>query len=218
MSLSAPSTASAEARRSYAVRFVGDLGYVVTFNQTDPLYVVDLTNPEQPVLAGQVSLSGYSSFLQPLSGSLLLGIGQAVDQELRTEGLQLEVFNVAQPDQPALLSRQQLGRNATSAAEYDPHALLWWPAADLLVLPVDDYSSNGAEQFGWCVDRRLLGHAAPGRALSQPVSSQQGGYPEIERAVVVGGDIYTLSEQGVMVSDMTSLSRVAWLAYQNASS
>ena len=202
----------------YAVRFVGDLGYVVTFNQTDPLYVVDLTNPEQPVLAGQVSLSGYSSFLQPLSGSLLLGIGQAVDQELRTEGLQLEVFNVAQPDQPALLSRQQLGRNATSAAEYDPHALLWWPAADLLVLPVDDYSSNGASSSAGVWTVGSSGTLRQDGALSQPVSSQQAGYPEIERAVVVGGDIYTLSEQGVMVSDMTSLSRVAWLAYQNASS
>ncbi len=159
----------------YAVRFVGDLGYVVTFNQTDPLYVVDLTNPEQPVLAGQVSLSGYSSFLQPLSGSLLLGIGQAVDQELRTEGLQLEVFNVAQPDQPALLSRQQLGRNATSAAEYDPHALLWWPAADLLVLPVDDYSSNGASSSAGVWTVGSSGTLRQDGALSQPVSSQQGG-------------------------------------------
>jgi hypothetical protein len=200
----------------YAVRFVGDLGYVVTFNQTDPLYVVDLTNPEQPVLAGQVSLSGYSSFLQPLSGSLLLGIGQAVDQDLRTEGLQLEVFNVAQPDQPALVSRQQLG-GATSAAEYDPHALLWWPAADLLVLPVDDYSSNGASSSAGVWTVGSSGTLRQVGALSQPVSSQEG-YPEIERAVVVGGDIYTLSEQGVMVSDMSSLSRVAWLAYQNTSS
>jgi uncharacterized secreted protein with C-terminal beta-propeller domain len=200
----------------YAVRFVGDLGYVVTFNQTDPLYVVDLTNPEQPVLAGQVSLSGYSSFLQPLSGSLLLGIGQAVDQDLRTEGLQLEVFNVAQPDQPALVSRQQLG-GATSAAEYDPHALLWWPAADLLVLPVDDYSSNGASSSAGVWTVGSSGTLRQVGALSQPVSSQEG-YPEIERSVVVGGDIYTLSEQGVMVSDMSSLSRVAWLAYQNTSS
>ncbi len=201
----------------YAVRFVGDLGYVVTFNQTDPLFVVDLTNPDRPVLAGQVSLSGYSSFLQPLSGSLLLGIGQAVDRELRIGGLQLEVFDVAQPGRPTLVSRQQLGSGASSAAEYDPHALLWWPAADLLVLPVDDYSgavassSSGVWSVGSSGTLRRVG------ALSQPRSSPQG-YPEIERAVVVGGDIYTLSEQGVMVSDMSSLSRVAWLAYHNASS
>ena len=125
----------------YSVRFAGDLGYVVTFNQTDPLYVVDLSNPEQPVLAGQVSLSGYSSFLQPLTGSLLLGVGQAVDQQLRTQGLQLEVFNVAQPSQPALISRQQLGNRAIPSRVRPARAPVV-AACNLLVLPVDNYSGS----------------------------------------------------------------------------
>ena len=121
----------------------GDLGYVVTFNQVDPLYVIDLSNPAQPSLAGQVSLSGYSSFLQPLSSGLLLGVGQAVDQTLAPQGLQVEVFNVSDPAKPSLVSQQQLSDGASSAAEYDPHALLWWPQSNLLVLPVDDYSGSG---------------------------------------------------------------------------
>ena len=210
-------TGLGKGEKIYAVRFAGDLGYVVTFNQTDPLYVVDLSNPEDPALSGQVSLSGYSSFLQPLGNGLLLGVGQAVDQELRTEGLQLEVFNVAQPGQPVLDSRQQLGWGASSAAEYDPHALLWWPQSKLLVLPVDNYSASAATSAAdvWSVSASgLLSQLG---TLSQPGSSQSG-YPEIERAVIVGNDIYTLSEQGVMVSDMSSLSEVAWLAYQNTSS
>jgi hypothetical protein len=53
--------------------------------------------------------------------------------------------------------------------------------------------------------------------VAQP-GSAAGGYPEIERAVIVGNDIYTLSEQGLMVNDMSSLSQLAWLPYQNASS
>ena len=201
----------------YAVRFAGDIGYVVTFNQTDPLYVVNMSNPAQPALSGQVSLSGYSSFLQPLGNGLLLGIGQAVDHGLRTDGLQLEVFNVAQPGQPVLASRQQLGAGANSLAENDPHALLWWPQANLLVLPVDNYSGSTAISAAdvWSVG--TSGTLSQLGTLSQP-SSGQNGYPEIERAVIVGNDIYTLSEQGVMVSDMGSLSEAAWLAYQNASS
>ncbi|HTT88075.1 MAG TPA: beta-propeller domain-containing protein [Acidimicrobiales bacterium] len=209
----------------YAVRFSGALGYVVTFNQTDPLYVVDLSDPRHPAVAGQVSLAGYSSFLQPLQAGLLLGIGEAVDQQLRTEGLQLEVFNVADPGQPALVSRQQLGNGASSAAEYDPHAIVWWPASSLLVLPVDDYASpasngspNGPPNSSagvWSISSSGTLHQLGW--LTQPGTSQSGtspdGYPEIERAVVVGGDIYTISEQGVMESDMSSLSRVAWLAY-----
>jgi hypothetical protein len=206
-----------EGEKIYSVRFIGDLGYVVTYNQTDPLYVLDLSNPQQPALAGQVSLSGYSSLLQPLGTGLLLGVGQAVDQQLRTQGLQVEVFDVANPAQPSLVSRQELGNGAGSAAENDPHALLWWPQSNLLVMPVDDYSGSGPSSAAdvWSVS--LSGALDQVGSLSQPGSSQDG-YPEIERAVVVGSNIYTLSEQGVMVNDMASLSQVAWLAYQNASS
>ena len=204
-----------EGEKIYSVRFIGDLGYVVTYNQTDPLYVVDLSTPDRPTLAGQVSLSGYSSVLQPLSGGLLLGVGQAVDQQLRTQGLQVEVFDVADPAQPSLVSQQGLGNGAGSAAEYDPHALLWWPQSDLLVMPVDDYSGPGPSSAAdvWSVSPS--GTLDQVGTLSQPGSSQDG-YPEIERAVAVGSNVYTLSEQGVMVNDMTSLSQVAWLAYQNA--
>jgi len=201
----------------YSVRFEGDLGYVVTFNQVDPLYVIDLSNPAQPALAGQVSLSGYSSFLQPLSAGLLLGVGQAVDQTLAPQGLQVEVFNVSDPASPSLVSQQQLGDGASSTAEYDPHALLWWPQANLLVLPVDDYSVSGPSSAAdvWTVSSS--GTLDQVGTLAQPGSSESG-YPEIERAVIVGNDIYTLSEQGLMVNDMSSLSQLAWLPYQNASS
>jgi uncharacterized secreted protein with C-terminal beta-propeller domain len=201
----------------YSVRFEGDLGYVVTFNQVDPLYVIDLSNPLKPALAGQVSLAGYSSFLQPLSAGLLLGVGQAVDQTLAPQGLQVEVFNVSDPSSPSLVSQQELGNGASSAAEYDPHALLWWPQSNLLVLPVNDYSSSGPSSAAdvWTVGSS--GTLDQVGTLAQPGSSDSG-YPEIERALIVGTDIYTLSEQGVMMNDISSLSQVAWLPYQNASS
>jgi len=206
-----------EGEKIYSVRFMGGLGYVVTYNQTDPLYVIDLSNPEQPALAGQVSLSGYSSLLQPLTSGLLLGVGQGVDQQLRTQGLQVEVFDVADPAQPALVSRQELGSGAGSAAEYDPHALLWWPQSNLLVMPVNDYSGTGPSSSAdvWSVSSS--GSLDQVGQLSQP-GSNEAGYPEIERAVVVGSDIYTLSEQGVMVNAMSSLAQVARLGYQNVSS
>ncbi len=85
----------------YAVRFIGSLAFVVTFRQTDPLYVVDLSAPTNPRTAGQLDLTGYSSFLQPVGNGLMLGIGQAVDQNLprdRTPGISVQRHRSEQPD------------------------------------------------------------------------------------------------------------------------
>ena len=204
-----------QGEKIYAVLFQGDLGYVVTFNQLDPLYVVDLSHPDHPALAGQVSLSGYSSLLQPLGNGLLAGVGQSVGSDLQAQGLQLEVFDVSDPGQPTLVSRQALGDGASSAAEYDPHALLWWPQSDLLVLPVDDYSGTGPSSTAEIWSVNASGTLSRVGTLTQPQpSSSDYGLPEIERAVVVGIDIYTISEQGVMASDMSSLAQLAWLPFQ----
>ncbi len=127
-----------QGEKIYGVRFVGPLGYVVTFNQTDPLYVVDLSDPAHPTLDGQLALTGYSSFLQPLGGSLLLGVGEAVDSNLRQTGLQLSVFDVSNPNRPVLRSRVEIN-GANSSAQNDPHALLWWPGRRLVAMPVTDY-------------------------------------------------------------------------------
>ncbi len=203
-----------EGEKIYAVRFAGPLAYVVTFRQTDPLYVIDLSQPAHPVLAGQLPLEGYSSSLQLLRPGLLLGIGQSVDADLRTVGLQLEAFDVAQPGQPSLVSRQELGPGATSAAEHDPHALLWWPAADLVALPVDGYGAQGGQPTSavelWTVGPS--GVLSEAGSISQPAGSQPVP-PEVEREVVVGQDLYTVSEQGVMASDLADLAPVAWLPY-----
>ena len=181
--------------------------------------MIDLSNPEEPALAGQVSLSGYSSVLQPLGNGLLAGVGQSVGSDLQAEGLQLEVFNVSNPGQPSLVSQQVLGDGSSSAAQYDPHALLWWPQSDLLVLPVDDYSGNGPSSMAEVWSVSPSGTLSRVGALTQPQPSNSDyGYPEIERAVVVGTDIYTISEQGVMASDITSLAQLAWLPFEGSSS
>ena len=229
----------------YAVRFVGALGYVVTFRQTDPLYVVDLSDPTAPRLAGQLPLTGYSSLLQPLGNDLVLGVGQAVDDNLRTSGLQLSLFDVSDPANPKLLSKDVLA-GARSAAEQDPHALLYWAATGTLVLPVTqwqpqpvpvDGSGAGAspvtDGFSGAIVWRLSGStlAEAGR-VSQPrpastlPSPMPGGAlgdamvapmaplaPGIERALVVGDNLFTVSEGGILQSDLSTLTQGAWMAY-----
>jgi uncharacterized secreted protein with C-terminal beta-propeller domain len=244
----------------YAVRFIGSLAFVVTFQQTDPLYVIDLSDPTNPRTAGQLALTGYSSFLQPVGNGLLLGIGQAVDQNLRVTGLQVSLFDVANPSNPTLVSKL-VYPEGTSAAESDPHALLYWAPSDLAVMPLqlpgDDaplpvtpgspIPHNGSDTgttsapFDGAVAVTISSTGLTEAArLSQPTpstapSSATGGPPSaggiaggveaepsiapyfpssgIERAVVVGNTLYTVSESGIMANDLNGFAEVAWLPY-----
>lgn len=222
-----------QGEKIYGVRFVGPLGYVVTFRQTDPLYILDLTSPTHPVLDGQLALTGFSSFLQPLGGGLMLGVGQGVDPNLRQTGLQLSVFDVSNPSAPVLKSRVDLG-SAESSAENDAHALLWWPATRTLALPLSDYQTNFDGIGVWHVDTdgtlhelaRLAQPAATsspgqgicscgnyaGEGVSVPVGycGCSGG---VQRAVVIGNLLYTTSENGIMANNMDTWTRAAWLPF-----
>jgi uncharacterized secreted protein with C-terminal beta-propeller domain len=255
----------------YAVRYVGPLAYVVTFRQTDPLYVVDLSDPAHPHAAGQLALTGYSSFLQPVGGNHLLGIGQAVDANLRTSGLQVSLFDVTDPSHPSLVSKLVLA-GAGSSAEDDPHALLYWAPAGLAVMPLQQYDPAGGGAPTSPFDGAVAFHVGPGSLteagrVSQPATAPTpvpvdpapgeppvapmpmpvapvpvpapmvpgttggGSAPgavgsgvalgvampyggtAIERELVVGSMLYTVSEAGIMVSDLGTFAQQAWMAY-----
>ncbi len=116
--------------RVYAVRFIGDLGYVVTFRQVDPLHVIDVSDPSNPVLRGALHIPGYSAYLHPIGDGLLLGIGQDATSDGRVLGTQVSVFDVTSPDNPVLLHKLRLGEGA-SEVEFDHHAFLYWPGTGL---------------------------------------------------------------------------------------
>ncbi len=80
--------------RIYSVRFVEDKGYLVTFKQIDPFFVLDLSNPADPEVKGELKIPGYSSYLHPLEESLILGIGKEDSQ------VKLSLFDVKRADEP----------------------------------------------------------------------------------------------------------------------
>ena len=108
----------------YAVRFVGDAGYVVTFRQTDPLYVIDLSEPSAPRVAGELKIPGYSAYLHPIGDSLLVGVGQDADLNGQVKGTQVAVFDVSDPFNPRQVDKLTLP-GAYSQAEWDHHAFLY---------------------------------------------------------------------------------------------
>ncbi|MGX6604673.1 beta-propeller domain-containing protein [Micromonosporaceae bacterium Da 78-11] len=187
--------------RIYSVRFVGPRGYVVTFKQTDPLYSVDLSDPTRPQVTGELKITGYSGHLQPVGDNRLIGIGQEATGQGRPTGTQISLFDVADPANPRRLAQQQI-RGAQSEAEYDPHALLWWPATKLLVVPMAGLSNDGA----LAVRVTDGGLETVGR-IAQP-SSADG---SIRRTMVIGDLLWTLSDNGLQASELSTLQRVGWV-------
>lgn len=83
-----------------AVRFSGSTGYVVTFYQTDPLFVIDLSNPEAPAIVGELKIPGFSSYLHPVGENLLLGVGSGGTENGTDGSGKLSLFDVSDPKAP----------------------------------------------------------------------------------------------------------------------
>ena len=197
--------------RVYAVRFIGDVGYVVTFRQVDPLYTVDLSIPSRPVVRGELKIRGYSAYLHPLGGDLLLGIGQDATDEGRVVGSQASLFDVSDPRQPKRLSNVVLGKG-WSEAEGDHHAFLWWPKNQLAVVPLQAY---GDAPFVGAVGLRARrsGVTEVGRVTHPQVV--EGGSPgaAIRRSLVVGGTLFTVSDVGVKATSLASFTALGFAKF-----
>ena len=196
--------------RIQGVRFVDDRGYVVTFRQTDPLFVVDLADPAHPAVRGELWMPGYSSYLHPIGGDLMIGVGQDGDQRGWRTGTQVSLFDVSDPDNPRRVSHLTLP-GAWSAAESDHHAFLWWAPARALVIPVDapDRAGGlaGAEAF-----TVGTGAIAPLGRIADPPGAGAG----VQRAMVAGPALYTVSDAGVHAVRLADLSGLAWVPFPPA--
>ena len=186
-----------QGERIYAVRFIGDRGYVVTFRETDPLYTLDLADPAHPRVRGELKILGYSSYLHPVGEHELVGIGQDATAEGIRQGTQLSLFDVADPANPRLLHKVALGLSSSSEAEYDHHAFLWWAPTRLAVVPISDFSGeDGSTQaVGFTVDR--------GTGIREAGRSREGG--AVLRTLVVGGRLFTLTEERLRAHDLGTL-------------
>lgn len=140
-------TGLALGERIRSVRFMGERGFVVTFRQVDPLFSLDLSDPTDPFVAGELKIPGYSSFLQPMDDNHLIGFGRYADPATgRTQGLQLSLFDVSNLKNPTqmftyVFSTEPWG--GYSEAEWDPHAFSYFADYGIVALPV---------QQGWWGD------------------------------------------------------------------
>jgi len=191
--------------RIYAVRFIDDAGFVVTFRQVDPLYTIDLSKPREPSVLGELKILGYSAYLHPLRNDLLLGIGQDATEEGQRQGAALSLFDIRDLRAPTRLHQKTLEQYSSFEAEYDHHAFLWWRPTRLAVLPVQGQELVGAVGYN---AGRSLGIVEAGRAEH---AFQEDYRAPIRRSLVVGGRLYTLSDEGLEQNSLANLAEEAWL-------
>jgi len=193
--------------RIFAVRFIGNLGYIVTFRQTDPFYTLDLTDPKTPKVRGELKITGYSGYLHPIEENLILGIGQEATEEGVTTGTKAALYDVEDLDDPKVLTTWSPG-SGRSSSEWDHHAFLWWPPESIAVLPIRDWRNDKAEAVLLKVENGNLEEF--GRITHSERGSPPDAKPEfmipIERSLIVGGEIWTYSHGQLQANLMTDLS------------
>jgi uncharacterized secreted protein with C-terminal beta-propeller domain len=157
----------------YAARFLGDRAYLVTFVQIDPLFTIDLSDPYNPRILGELKIPGYSEYLHPYDETHIIGIGKEVDPSIDADkvhtpgaiyytailGLKIALFDVSDIENPVEQAKIVIGdRGTDSPALYDHKAFLFDRVKELLVIPVSLYeitqevkdryiNSNGIESL-----------------------------------------------------------------------
>jgi len=195
--------------RIYAVRFVGSVGYVVTFRQTDPLYTVDLSDPTAPTVLGELKITGYSAYLHPAGDGRLIGVGQEATEQGRIQGTQVSLFDVGDLARPSRIAQYHV-RYGHSEAEFDPHAFLYWPKTGLLVVPLMTRSGPGGEALVLRVTDRELVEVGTVRHPATRGGMMPG---QIRRSLVIGDVLWTVSTAGLKANDVDSLRTLAWIPF-----
>ncbi len=128
----------AEGERVYSVRFMGDIGYFVTFRQTDPLFSVDLSDPKNPKILGQLKIPGFSEYMYPYGDGLLLGFGMEADEKTgRTSYLKLSMFNTSNPADLTEQDKTVIDPFTWSEALHNHKAMLVSTSKNLIGFPAD---------------------------------------------------------------------------------
>jgi uncharacterized secreted protein with C-terminal beta-propeller domain len=179
-------TGLAPGERVYSSRLVGSTFYLVTFRNVDPLFAVDVSNPERPSVLGYIKAPGFSEYLHPLSGGRLLGVG------VNPEGgsLKISLFDVSNPREMREVSTVEV-KGATSQALWDHHAVTVWLSRRLVLLPISLPAGSGVAAVEFTESALKL------RALLE--------HPGASRALYVGSEIFTVSTGSVRVYSAETL-------------
>lgn len=210
----------------YAARFLGDRGYLVTFMRIDPLFTIDLSDPTNPTVRGELVIPGYSDYLHPVDDTHLIGVGRSVAQTqwggVEPDSVQLSLFDVSDLDNPTVVEQITLGGAWSWSEVSNNHkAFTYMPDEGRLAIPVvlNESSGDGGYVYdSWrgvvCFDVDTAeGFTELGRVES--VANSTGGYyyfgGDWQRAAFIGDTLYAISPDGVAAVPMSNFADVTAL-------
>lgn len=223
----------------YSARFMGGKAYMVTYRQVDPLFVIDVENPEEPEILGYLKISGYSNYLHPYDENHLIGIGQETevlegDRAINT-GLKISLFDVSDFENPREVDKLEIGdRGTSSPAQYDHKALLFDKEKNLLVIPVDYYEEQKGLDYGsqnWAgvyvisIDEESLDVRGKISHTKKGEDDKPEDYPsqyfyynyyedQIRRSLYIGDVLYTISDYRIKANNLETLEEQSEIEYR----
>ncbi|MBT3285050.1 hypothetical protein HN807_11540 [Candidatus Bathyarchaeota archaeon] len=222
----------------YSSRFMGDRVYLVTFKITDPLFTIDLSDPENPEVLGALKIPGFSTYLHPYDENILIGIGKETIEDKSgniawQQGVKISLFDVSDVTDPKELAKLEIGdRGSDSNALYDHHAFLFSRSRNLLVLPIleaqidetdfadgeapDDWYGEYVYQGAYVFDISEEGIELRGQVthIEDPMEFLKSGYwfesgYQVERSLYIEDNLYTLSNGMLKVNSLSTLEELA---------
>ncbi|WP_421077980.1 beta-propeller domain-containing protein [Methanothermococcus sp. Ax23] len=171
--------------RIYAVRFMGDTAYIITYKETDPLLVIGLKDPKNPKLLGELKIPGYSTYLHPIGNNRLIGIGKGDDRKLK-----ISLFDVSDHTNPKEVDKYKLPEY-WSPALYNHHAFLWDKDKNIMVIPV------GAHVYMFKIENDKITMKKDDKHKSN-----------VLRSLYINNYIYTFSNDEIHIIDENSWNTV----------
>lgn len=207
----------APGERIYSVRFMGNRAYMVTFVETDPLFVIDLTEPTNPTVLGELKIPGYSTYLHPYDENHLIGFGEntklvnyGYGDQVVTDGMKIALFDITDPNNPTEMYSVNIGEKGTySELLYNHKALLFSKDKNIIAFPIsitgEDYevTFQGAIVYGLSLEN---GFEEKGR-ITNIENDINKYYPRnsIQRIIYINDTLYTLSRNLIKATDMNTM-------------
>lgn len=203
----------------YSVRFSESKCYVVTFKQIDPFFVIDMSNPAAPKVAGELKIPGYSSYLYPIDENHIIGLGK------ENSTLKLSLFDVTNVNAPAEIAKYIVeAQYSDSVALYNPHAFVFDAQRQLLIIPVSINDgkiiplieranidgTTSIEADNWQGVYIFDVDSADGFTLKGSVAQIAGDDNLwIQRALYIGNTLYTISDSRVQLNSLDNFALLA---------